>query len=182
MSALVYALVRERAIMMRCLRGFFACILLGMDLSTEKKLRVGWFTFTCCEDSTIIFTELMNDHWQEWKRVLDFRHARVLQTKNVLDSMDVAFVEGAISSEQQREKLRTIREKATTLVAIGACAVNGMPSAQRNDFDEQRTNEIQPILERFAYLPKVQKLSDVVTVDVDVPGCPMQPDLFLKVL
>jgi len=28
-------------------------------------------------------TDLMNDHWQEWKQLLDIWHARVLQTNNV---------------------------------------------------------------------------------------------------
>jgi hypothetical protein len=27
----------------------------------HKRLVVGWFSFTCCEDSTILFTELLND-------------------------------------------------------------------------------------------------------------------------
>ena len=79
-------------------------------MSEQKKLKVGWFTFTCCEDSTILMTELMNDHWQDWKKYIDFRHARVLKTKNVLDELDVAFVEGAIASEKQAEKLKEIWE------------------------------------------------------------------------
>ena len=45
-----------------------------------KKLRVGWFSFSCCEDSTIIFTELLNDHWQEWKDKIEFVDALVLDT------------------------------------------------------------------------------------------------------
>src|SRR3989338_446842 len=89
------------------------------------KLKIGWFSFSCCEDNTVIFTELMNDHWQEWKQLIDFRHARVLQTKNILDDMDVAFVEGALSSDQHIAKLKAIRAKAKVLVAIGACACIG---------------------------------------------------------
>jgi len=145
-----------------------------------KKLRVGWFTFTCCEDSTIVFTEILNDTWQTWKHLLDFRHARVLQSNNVLDHMHVAFVEGAISSERQANYLREIREQADWIVAIGACAVTGMPSAQRNDFDDERQEEIQHILDRFSHLPKVQKLDEIVTVDAIIPGCPMAPAAFLK--
>lgn len=147
-----------------------------------KKIRVGWFSFTCCEDSTIVMTEIMNDHWQEWKKLFDFRHARVLKTKNVLDAMDVAFVEGAISSEPQAEQLRKIRENATMLVAIGACACTGMPSAQRNAFSPKQKQEIEFLLARFAQLPKVEKLSDVVKVDAEVPGCPMDPKNFLAVV
>lgn len=147
-----------------------------------KKIRVGWFSFTCCEDSTIVMTEIMNDRWQEWKKLFDFRHARVLKTKNVLDAMDVAFVEGAISTEAQAAQLRKIRENATMLVAIGACACTGMPSAQRNAFSPKQKEEIEFLLARFAQLPKVEKLADVVKVDAEVPGCPMDPKNFLAVV
>ncbi len=147
-----------------------------------KKLRIGWFTFSCCEDSTILFTELMNEHWQEWKKLFDIRHARVLQSKNVLDEMDVAFVEGALASPEHEAKLKEIRSKSKKLVAIGACAVMGLPSAQRDQFDEARLKEIEPILARFAYMPHVKKLSDVVKVDAAVPGCPMDEKKFMEAL
>jgi hypothetical protein len=39
----------------------------------HKRLVVGWFSFTCCEDSTILFTELLNDHFDDWKKVIEFR-------------------------------------------------------------------------------------------------------------
>jgi sulfhydrogenase subunit delta len=150
--------------------------------SLAPKLRVGCFTFSCCEDSTIIFTELLNDHWQEWKRLLDIRHARVLQSHNVLDELDVAFVEGALASAEHIRYLKEIRSKSAKLVAVGACAVMGLPSAQRNQFDAKKLAEIQPLLDKFAHLPQVQKLSDVVTVDYTVPGCPMDEKKFLEVL
>lgn len=148
----------------------------------KKKLKIGWFSFTCCEDSTIMMTELLNEHFFEWKRILDIRHAKVLQTKNVLDELDVAFVEGAISSESQAAKLRKIREVSKKLVAIGSCAVTGFPSAQRNLFNEQTKAEIQHILEKFDYREKVAKLDEIVPVDAMVPGCPMETDKFLELL
>src|SRR3990167_5743145 len=121
---------------------------------TPKKLRVGWFSFTCCEDSTIIFTELLNDYFFKWKNLLDIRYAKALKTKNILDQLDVAFVEGAISSQNQAEKLKKIRGLSTKLVAIGSCAVSGFPSAQRNLFGKETTFEIKPILSRFQYFEK----------------------------
>ncbi len=145
----------------------------------KRKIRVGWFSFSCCEDSTIVFTELMNDHWQEWKGLFDFRHAHVLKQKNIMDEMDIAFVEGAIASDAHIAKLKTIRSKAKKLVAIGACAVIGMPSGQRNSFTPEQNKEIQFLIDRFKALPKVLKVSDVVKVDAQVPGCPMDPKLFL---
>ncbi|MCG2692278.1 hypothetical protein L6272_05650 [Microgenomates group bacterium] len=96
--------------------------------------------------------------------------------------MDVAFVEGAISSQTQTTKLKEIRSLAKTLVAIGACAVTGYPSAQRNLFNPDQQAKIKPILEKFSYNLKVQKLSDVVTVDYQVPGCPMDETKFVELI
>lgn len=151
----------------------------ALATTAKPKIRIGWFTFSCCEDSTIVFTELMNDHWQEWKELFDFRHAHVLKKNNILDEMDIAFVEGAIASEAHIAKLKEIRQKSKKLIAIGACACIGMPAGQRNTFDEKEKAEIQFLIDRFAALPKVLKLSDVVTVDDQVPGCPMDPKIFL---
>src|SRR3989344_1454505 len=106
-------------------------------METEsKKIKIGWFTFSCCEDSTIVMTELMNEHWQEWKKI----------------------------------------------VAIGACACIGMPSAQRNYFNKEQKQEIETLIARFSALPEVLKVSDVVKIDAEVPGCPMDPDKFLNVV
>jgi sulfhydrogenase subunit delta len=146
------------------------------------KLKVGWFSFSCCEDSTIIFTELLNDHYKEWKNVIDFRSALVLQRKEDLSELDVAFVEGAITSKVQEEKLKHIRSIAKKVVAIGSCACSGLPSGQRNDFDEEKNVEIQSLLARFSYSEKVQKVADVVPVDAQVPGCPMSETGFIEVL
>ena len=154
-----------------------------MDTAIQKKLRVGWFTFTCCEDSTVIFTELLNDHWREWKRLIDFRHARVLKSHNVLDELDVAFVEGALSSQAHIDKLKEIRQKSKKIVAVGSCAVVGLPSSQRNTFGPDDIEAIrEPYLEKFKYLPKVLKLADVVKIDAQLPGCPMDPKQFLKLV
>ncbi len=107
-----------------------------------------------------MFTEVLNDHYKEWLPLLDIRHARVLQATNVMDQMDVAFVEGAIASEEQEAKLLEIRKLATKVVAIGACAVLGMPSAQRNTFSPETQEQIQFLLDRFKYAKKVKKLDD----------------------
>ena len=146
----------------------------------KKKLRVGWFSFSCCEDSTIIFTELLNDHYKEWLDKIEFCSALVLKKKNEIKNLDVAFVEGSITSQKQEEKLKEIRKESKKLVAIGACACVGMPSSQRNLFDEKTNEEIKNLLIRFQYADKVRKLSEVVQIDDQVPGCPMSEDIFLQ--
>lgn len=149
----------------------------------QKKLIVGWFSFTCCEDSTILFTELLNKNLDAWKKLVEFRHLKALKTDNRLEGLDVAFVEGAISSPTQAKEVQKIRDNSKIVVAIGSCACTGKPSASRNDLLPEAINDkIKWYMENFDYSQKVQKLDEVIKVDDQVPGCPMNPQLFLTAL
>lgn len=150
-----------------------------MTEAAPKKIRIGWFSFSCCEDNTVVMTEVLNDHWQEWLEIFDIRYAPVLQSHNILDELDIAFVEGAIASESHAAELRNIRSRTKKLVAIGSCAIVGMPSGQRNAFPLEQQEEIQFLIDRFGAMPRVQKVADIVRVDAEVYGCPMDPDKFL---
>lgn len=125
-------------------------------------------------------TEVLNDHWQEWKKIFDFRHARVLKKNNIFDEFDIAFIEGAVASPEQENQVKEIRSKSKKLVAVGSCAVVGLPAGQRNSFTEEQNEHINFLVARFGALPQVKKISDVVKVDVEIPGCPMSPDVFLQ--
>jgi coenzyme F420-reducing hydrogenase gamma subunit len=149
----------------------------------HKRLVVGWFSFTCCEDSTILFTELLNDHLDEWKKVIEFRHMKALKTNNSLTGLDVAFIEGAISSESQANEARLTRENAEYVVAIGACACTGQPSTSRNQFASEQINErIRWYLSHFDYGKEVKRLNEVIQVNDVVRGCPMKVPSFLQTL
>jgi sulfhydrogenase subunit delta len=153
------------------------------SVNTKKKLVVGWFSFTCCEDSTILFTELLNDHFEEWRKLIEFRHLKALKTNNSMKDLDVAFVEGAVSSEKQAIEVTKIRNNTKYLVAIGSCACNGLPSASRNMFvPEQVSFKTRWYMEHFDYAAKVKKLEDLVKVDDKIDGCPMDANAFMAAL
>lgn len=148
----------------------------------SKKLKIGWFSFSCCEDSTIVFTELLNDHFEDWSKVIEFQHVRVLKSNNKLEGLDVAFVEGAIASKEHEYKVKEIRKNCKKLIAIGSCAINGMPSAQRNEFNKEQMKEVEFLIKKFHQAKKVKKLEEVVKVDGKVPGCPMNEQTFLTTI
>jgi len=146
----------------------------------QKKLVVGWFSFTCCEDSTILFCELLNDHFDQWKDLIEFRHVKALRTDNKLEGLDVAFIEGAASSPSQEAEMKEIRANAKAVVGIGNCACIGQPSNARNLFTDAQIDErIQWYYDNFDY-GEVKKLADVIQVDFKVPGCPMKAETFLQ--
>ena len=152
-------------------------------MENNPKLKIGWFSFTCCEDSTILLTELLNDKLEEWKKVIDFRHFKALKTNNSIEGLDVAFVEGAISSESQAAELKKIRENCKYLVTIGACACTGQPSASRNAIvPEEIDYKIAFYLCHFDYSKDVKKIGDFVKIDDMVNGCPMNKDNFFATM
>ena len=146
------------------------------------KLKVGLLSFTSDEGCSMIFLELMNNHFFEWEKIIDFKYFKLLKSKNELKDLDVAFVEGAISTFKEEKKLKEIRKKSKKLVAIGSCAVNGSPSNQRNFFSNDTKNEIKIILDNFGHRDKVSPLNEIVKVDDYVPGCPMDENVFLNIL
>lgn len=148
--------------------------------ATAGKIKIGWFSYSCCEDNTVVMTEVLNDHWQEWKKIFDFRHVRVLKKNNVLDEFDIVFIEGAVASPEQEEEIKDLRNRSKKLVAVGSCAVVGLPAGQRNTFSEEQNEHINFLIARFGAFPKVKKVSEVVKVDVEIPGCPMSPEMFLE--
>jgi NAD-reducing hydrogenase small subunit len=107
--------------------------------------------------------------------------------------VDVTLVEGAVSSEEDLNKIRKIRAHTKVLVSMGDCAVTGnVPSMRelfplkevmRRVYDENVTihpsipQEIVPKLERH-----VRPVHEVVTVDVFLPGCPPPAKQILQVV
>lgn len=152
-------------------------------MDNKAKLRIGWFSFTCCEDSMILLTELLNDKLEEWKKVIDFQYFKALKSNNSMENLDVAFVEGAISSESQANELRKIRENCKYLVAIGSCAITGQPSASRNAFvSEEIDYKISYYMCHFDYSKEVKKISEFIKVDDIVNGCPMNKEIFFTTM
>ncbi|MEK7634979.1 MAG: hypothetical protein AAB446_00930 [Patescibacteria group bacterium] len=145
-----------------------------------KKIKIGWFSYSCCEDNTVVMTEVLNNHWQEWKKIFDFRHVRVLKKNNIFDEFDIAFIEGAVASEKQEAEIKDIRSRSKKLVTVGSCAVIGIPAGNRNNFTEEQHANIDFLVMKFGAFPKVKRVSEVVKVDVEIPGCPMSPENFLE--
>lgn len=144
------------------------------------KPRIGFFSFTGDEGCLTTFAELLNTKHAEWLPKVNLVHCRFLKSKNVLKDLDVAFVEGAISTKHEEKELREIRKNCKRLVALGSCATTGSPSNHRNFFDKKTLNEIRPTLVKFEYLDKVYPLSKFVRVDDFVPGCPMDERKFAE--
>jgi NAD-reducing hydrogenase small subunit len=113
----------------------------------------------------------------------DLVYGPLVDAQEFPKAVDVTLVEGAVSSQEDLEKLRTIRQRTKFLVALGDCAVTGNVPAMRNQYPARK------ILERI-YVEGAQQcrgvpsegvppllrqavpLHEAVKVDLHVPGCP----------
>jgi NAD-reducing hydrogenase small subunit len=124
---------------------------------------------------------------------IELVYSPLVDRKDFPDEVDVTLVEGAVSSEEDLEKIRHIREHTRILVSLGDCAVTGNvpslrnsigaePVLQRAYLDPQLTNPHIPDQVIPRLLPIVRPVHSVVNVDVYVPGCPPKADVIFWVL
>ncbi|HEY8902056.1 MAG TPA: hypothetical protein VIM48_00025 [Chthoniobacterales bacterium] len=124
---------------------------------------------------------------------VDLVYSPLVDTKDYPENVDVVLVEGAVSSEEDLEKIRLVRSRTRILVALGDCAVTSNVPGMRNRFSVADV-EARAYLENAEHnrsipcqvipplLPKSRPIHEFVKVDVFVPGCPPCADTIFFVL
>jgi coenzyme F420-reducing hydrogenase gamma subunit len=146
-------------------------------VSKQSKPTLGFFTFTCCEGCQ--FTLLFIDTIMSLLESFDIVYFNLLKEKNVVSELDLAFVEGAITTTTEMQELKKIRIKSKFVVALGTCACNGGIPAMRN-FAESKT------LRKYVYHHKKHPdsvpaagIGEHIAVDYNMRGCPIIKDEFV---
>lgn len=137
----------------------------------------------------------MDERLLDLATTMDLVYSPLMDIKTFPEHVDVTLVEGAVANEDNLRMLQRVRERTTTLVAFGDCAVAGNVTALRNPLGDPLTvltrsygdaptsmpgtglsPEVPPLV------PKVRMLRSHVRVDYYLPGCPPPADLILFVL
>lgn len=146
----------------------------------NKKSVLGIVSFSC--DQGCQFAVLFIDKIFDILTQFDVQYFHLLKEKNRSIPFDICFVEGAITTKRQVEKLKIIRNKSGFLVALGACACHGGVPAMRN-FIENRE------LKKYVYNQRISKdslpaagIDAYVKVDYYLYGCPIIQEEFVAFL
>ena len=135
----------------------------------------------------------MDERLLEIGQRADLVYSPLVDRKDYPEDVDVCLVEGAVSSEEDLDKIRTIRARTRILVSFGDCAVTSNVPGMRNPIgpaplleraylenatlNPQVPSEVVPRL-----LPASLPVHRVVEVDVFLPGCPPSADLIYHTL
>lgn len=128
--------------------------------------------------------------------LVDLRATPITDLKEPDESgVDVGILEGGINNTANEEVAHRMRSRCKILLALGDCAVFGGVPAMRNFFtieealrkayiETESTDESGKIPSdpELAVPTKVRAVSEVVDVDVFVPGCPPDADVIFHVL
>jgi NAD-reducing hydrogenase small subunit len=118
-----------------------------------------------------------------------------LTDKKQVGRCDIGIIEGGVANAENVHVLREFRRNCGTLVAMGACAINGGIPAMRNQFElrecleEAYFNGIgveNPQIPNDPEIPllleQVHPIHEVVKVDYFLPGCPPSADVIWSFL
>lgn len=147
----------------------------------KNKKRVGIFSLTCCEGCSIYMIEIFNKKLIEWLEKMEIAYFLSIKDKVEIKDFDVVLVEGTVSTERDQLDILKIRANTKILIAMGTCAITALPSGQRNNFSEEKFDNIKDRLVKFNCLPRCYPLKDVVKVDAEIPGCPIDEQKFIEV-
>ncbi|MFH0778535.1 MAG: hypothetical protein V2A71_07890 [Candidatus Eisenbacteria bacterium] len=143
-------------------------------------LKAGIYEFTGCAGDalTVVHSE---DELVDFFTVVDVASFSMAQRNNVEGNLDVAFIEGSITTREQEKKLKEIASRSKTIVAIGTCAcVGGLQSMNlelggwEERFKKVYGRDRVPIVDAF----ESQPVDNFVQVHYYVPGCPIDARQF----
>lgn len=152
-----------------------------MPKEKNKKLKVGILSLTCCEGCQISILDLGEKLFEQLKDI-DIVEMNLIEETRDAPRFDVAFVEGAPITKENREKLLEVRKKADFLVALGSCAATGCIMDLKNYQDKKKA--IKYVYKNTAKInnPNVMPIWRVVKIDYRLEGCPINNQEFLEVL
>jgi coenzyme F420-reducing hydrogenase gamma subunit len=116
---------------------------------------------------------------------IDLTYWQLASSAHMPDDYDIAIVEGAVCMPDHVDLLKTVRETADVVIAVGACAMNGgIPALAAVDVAGSRAivygdGEL-PLHTREAFAPT--GVTSVIDIDYLVPGCPIDSGEYVAVL
>jgi coenzyme F420-reducing hydrogenase gamma subunit len=144
-----------------------------------RKPRIAIFSLTGCEGCSLAILELEDDLLALLGEIeiVNFREAMSESDWDI----DIGFVDGAVSTPHDESAVKTFREACKTLVAAGACAcLGGINTLKHHQPQDSYREVVYGSSAKFFPTTDARPIRAVVTVEYELPGCPMVKEEFLR--
>ena len=139
-------------------------------------MKLAFYSLTSCEGClTTLITKLGSDLEGLWNNFdIDyFKLVREPVGGSKIPKADIAFVEGAVVTNLDREQLLEIRKNSRFVVALGTCASSGniaYTASREVNLKGRRLRDVE--------ISEAEPISSVITVDYELNGCPVSAEEF----
>ena len=141
---------------------------------TETRPTIAVHKFSSCDGCQLAFLNAGQD-LLTLSGLVDIRHFLEAGVADEEASVDIAFVEGSISTDEESERIRRVRANSRLVVTLGACATAGGLQALRN-LDDQHEAWKQAVYAQPEFIRTVEHAEPVkqhIKVDFEIWGCPV---------
>lgn len=151
-----------------------------MDGDGKPSLAV--WKFASCDGCQLSLLDL-EDELLALAGRLDIAYFLEASSAPVEGQYDVSLVEGSITTLHDAERIHEVRARSRVLITIGACATAGGIQALRNFADiDEFTRAVYASPDYISTLATSTPISDHVTVDFELHGCPINKTQLLEVI
>lgn len=148
----------------------------------SQKLRIAIAGLTSCEGCSFAVLDLGLEFVESIDH-FDLGDFHLIMDEKGDRQYDICFVDGAPLTKENIKVIKDLRRRSKYLIALGACAVNGVIPNIKNYIDKNKAVKYQyPKIYHKVFNLNIAPISRYVKVDFEIPGCPLDARDFVKVL
>jgi sulfhydrogenase subunit delta len=148
----------------------------------SHKPRVGVYKFTSCDGCQLALLNA-GQALITLAELVEFVHFAEAGFVDESAPVDIALVEGSVSTPQELKRIQQIRAHSQYLITIGACATAGGLQALRNyQHVDQWMQSIYASPQHIQTLATSTSMSEHVKVDLELWGCPINTQQVMRAI
>ncbi len=146
------------------------------------KPRLGVFKFSSCDGCQLSLLDC-EDELLAVAGAIDIAYFPEATRADDVGHYDLAFIEGSVTTAHEAEMIQDIRARSTALISLGACATSGGIQALKNGADTDAfITSVYAHPEFISTLDTATPISDHVTVDFELRGCPISKHQLIELV
>lgn len=157
-----------------------------------NRLRIATTWLDGCSGCHMSFLDI-DEKLLEISDKIELVYSPLVDTKTMPEEIDLALIEGAVSSEYDKHEVMQLRANSKILISFGDCAVTANVPGMRNHFsvndtlsrayiENSASGQCLPSVSVPKLIEFARPVHEYVQVDFFLPGCPPPSDVIFSTL